>query len=64
MPRQTKPTSLLIEVTLVPSVAKALRKEPQIVTGEAATLDACAAWFNLVGRAALGIVGAKIVRLQ
>jgi hypothetical protein len=53
-----------VEASLVPSAAKALRKEPQVVTGDAATLDACAAWFNLVGRVASTIASAKIVRLQ
>ena len=52
------------EVVLVPSATKALRKERQIVTGDAEALDACAGWLNLVGRAALAVPGAKIVRLQ
>ncbi|CAN5924016.1 hypothetical protein BH11MYX4_BH11MYX4_52280 [soil metagenome] len=52
------------EVALVPSTTKALRKERQIVTGDAATLDACAGWLNLVGRAAMAVPGAKIVKLQ
>jgi hypothetical protein len=53
-----------IEIALVPDVPKALRKERQIVTGDADTLDACAGWLNLVGPLVLAIPGAKIVRLQ
>jgi hypothetical protein len=52
------------EVALVASATKALLKERQIVTGDAETLDACAGWFNLVGRLAIAIPGAKIVKLQ
>lgn len=52
------------EIVLVPSTPKALRKERHIVTGDAGTLDACAGWLNLVGRAALAVPGAKIVKLQ
>jgi hypothetical protein len=53
-----------VEVTLVPDAPKALRKERQIVTGDADTLDACAGWLNLVGRVVESVPGAKIVRLQ
>jgi len=53
-----------VEVALVPDAAKALRKERQVVTGDAETLDACAGWLNLVGRIAEAVPGAKIVRLQ
>jgi hypothetical protein len=53
-----------VECVLVPSAAAALGKERQIVTGDAATLDACAGWVNLVGRIVAGIDGAKVVRLQ
>ncbi len=52
------------EVALVPSATRALRKERQIVTGDADTLDACAGWLNLVGRAVEAVPGAKIVKLQ
>lgn len=52
------------EVVRVPDTLKALRKERQIVTGDADTLDACAAWFNLVGRVVEAIGNAKIIRLQ
>lgn len=52
------------EASLVPSAPAALKKERQIVTGDAATLDACAGWFNLVGRVVEAVSGAKIVRLQ
>ena len=38
------------QALLAPDVAKALRKEPQVVSGDAAVLDACAAWLNLVAR--------------
>ena len=53
-----------IEIALVPDVPKALRKERQIVTGDADTLDACAGWLNLVGHVVEAVPGAKIVRLQ
>ena len=53
-----------IEVALVPDTPKALRKERQVVTGDADTLDACAGWLNLVGRVVEAVPGAKIVRLQ
>jgi hypothetical protein len=52
------------EVVVAPDALKALRKERQIVTGDADTLDACAAWFNLVGRVVESIPNAKVVRLQ
>lgn len=52
------------EVLAVADAPKALRKEKQIVTGDADTLDACAGWFNLVGRIVEGIAGAKVIRLQ
>lgn len=52
------------EVVKVSELAKALRKEKQIVTGDADTLDACAAWFNLIGRIVETIPNAKIIRLQ
>ncbi len=52
------------EIATAPDASKALRKEKQIVTGDADTLDACAAWFNLVGRVVEAIPSAKIIRLQ
>lgn len=52
------------ETVRAPDALKALRKEKQIVTGDAETLDACAAWFNLVGRVVEGVAGAKVIRLQ
>jgi hypothetical protein len=52
------------EAVRVPDALKALRKEKQIVTGDAETLDACAAWFNLVGRVVESVSTAKIIRLQ
>jgi hypothetical protein len=51
-------------VVLAPSAPAALRKERQVVSGDAAVLDACAGWFNLVGRLVEAVPGAKIVRLQ
>jgi hypothetical protein len=53
-----------IEVLLAPSAAAALKKERQVVSGDAAILDASAGWINLVGRVVEAIPGAKIVRLQ
>ena len=53
-----------VEVASVPDARQALRKERQIVTGDADALDACAAWFNLVGRVVEVIPHAKIIRLQ
>jgi hypothetical protein len=52
------------EVLLAPDALKMIRKEKQIVTGDADTLDACAAWFNLVGRVVEAVPGAKVIRLQ
>jgi hypothetical protein len=52
------------EVVTAPDALKALRKEKQIVTGDADTLDACGAWFNLVGRVVESITTAKVIRLQ
>ena len=62
--RAAKAQKVKIEVALVPDAPKALRKERQIVTGDADTLDACAGWLNLVGHIVVSIPGAKIVRLQ
>lgn len=53
-----------VEVARVHDARKALAKERQIVTGDAATLDVCAGWTNLVGRLVEGMSGAKIVKLQ
>ena len=52
------------EAVRVPDALVALRKEKQIVTGDAETLDACGAWFNLVGRVVEAIRTAKVIRLQ
>jgi len=52
------------EVVKAPDALKALRKEKQIVTGDADTLDACGAWFNLVGGVVASITNAKVIRLQ
>ena len=51
-------------IACVPSATISLRKERQIVTGDADTLDACAGWLNLVGRVVESMAGAKIVKLQ
>ncbi|MBX3191248.1 MAG: DUF434 domain-containing protein [Labilithrix sp.] len=59
-----KASKAKLEIALVPSAPKALRKERQVVTADAETLDACAGWFNLVGRVVEALSGAKIVRLQ
>ncbi len=48
----------------MPSAPTSLRKERQIVTGDADTLDACAGWVNLVGRLVGSIPAAKTVKLQ
>jgi hypothetical protein len=52
------------EVVSAPDALKALRREKQIVTGDADTLDVCASWFNLVGRVVEAVAGAKVIRLQ
>lgn len=52
------------EVVAVPSVRGGLAKERQIVTSDAELLDACAGWYNLVGKVVESVAGAKIVRLQ
>ena len=64
MGERAKAAKAKAEVALVPSTTKALRKERQIVTGDADTLDACAGWLNLVGRLIEALPGAKIVKLQ
>jgi hypothetical protein len=52
------------EVVEVPDVRAAMKKEKQVVSGDAVVLDAAGAWFNLVGRVLEGIPTAKIVKLQ
>ena len=61
---RAKSVKAKVEIALVPSTPKALRKESQVVTGDADTLDACTGWLNLVGRVVEAVPGAKIVRLQ
>ncbi len=61
---RAKAHKVKIEVVAVSDVGKALLKERQIVTGDAASLDGCAAWFNLVGRIVDGMTDAAVVRLQ
>lgn len=61
---RAKAQKVKTEIALVPDAPRALRKEKQIVSGDAAILDACAGWTNLVGRVVEAIGGAKIVRLQ
>jgi hypothetical protein len=53
-----------VDVVRAPNALSALKKEKQIVTGDADTLDGCASWFNLVGLVVLSVAGAKIIRLQ
>lgn len=52
------------EVVVTPDVRAAMKKEKQVVTGDAAILDACGAWLNLAGRIVEGVPAAKVVRLQ
>lgn len=52
------------EVVSVPDVRAAMKKERQVVSGDADVLDACGGWFNLAGRIVEGIPSARIVRLQ
>lgn len=52
------------EVVKVADVRAAMKKEKQIVSGDAVVLDGASAWFNLVGRVLEGIPNAKIVKLQ
>jgi hypothetical protein len=52
------------EVVKVADVRAAMKKEKQVVTGDALVLDDAGAWFNLVGRVLEGIPSAKIVKLQ
>jgi hypothetical protein len=61
---QAKSRKVKAEIVLAPDAAKALRKERQIVTGDADTLDVCAGWFNLVARVVEGIPTARVIRLQ
>ncbi len=61
---RAKAQKVKAEVVLVADPVKALVREKQIATGDAEALDACASWFNLVGRVVASIPGAKIVRLQ
>lgn len=53
-----------VEIATAPDAPKVLRKKKQIITGDAETLDACAGWFNLVGRVVEAIPAAKVIRLQ
>jgi hypothetical protein len=52
------------EVVKVPDVRAAMKKEKQVVSGDAVVLDNAGAWFNLVGGVVEAIPSAKIVKLQ
>lgn len=60
----SKTLKMKAEVVVVADATAALRKERQIVTGDADTLDACAAWFNLVAGIVASIPSAQTIRLQ
>lgn len=53
-----------IEIVKVADVRTAMKKEKQVVSGDADVLDRAGAWFNLVGRVLEGVPSAKIVKLQ
>jgi hypothetical protein len=55
---------LKAKIEIVDAPESALRKEKQIVSGDADVLDACAGWVNLVGFIVEGMKGARVVRLQ
>lgn len=59
----SKANKLAADVALVPSVTAALLRERQVVSAEAAVLDACAAWFNLSGRVVDDVPSATVLRL-
>lgn len=52
------------EIAAVADARAALKKERQVVSGDADVLDAAAGWLNLVGTILAAIPNAKIVRLQ
>lgn len=61
---QAKARKAKVEIAIVPDAPKVLRKERQIVTGDATLLDVCGGWFNLVGKVLERLPTARIVRLQ
>lgn len=61
---RAKDAKAKVEIVAVPDVRAAMKKEKQVVSGDAVVLDAAGAWFNLVGRVLEGIPTAKIVKLQ
>jgi hypothetical protein len=52
------------EIVKVTDVRGAMKKEKQVVSGDAEILDNAGAWFNLVGRVLEGIPSAKVIKLQ
>lgn len=52
------------EVALVLDVRATMKKERHVASGDAAILDACAAWLNVAGRLVDAMPSAKVVRLQ
>jgi hypothetical protein len=52
------------EIVKVTDVRTAMKKEKQVVSGDAEVLDQAGAWFNLVGRVLEGIPSAKVIKLQ
>jgi hypothetical protein len=61
---KAKDAKAKVEVVLVLDVRAAMKKEKQVVSGDAVVLDSAGAWFNLVGRVVEAIPTAKIVKLQ
>jgi hypothetical protein len=55
---------LKAKIEIVDAPESALRKEKQIVSGDADVLDACAGWVNLVGSIVGAMPAARVVRLQ
>lgn len=53
-----------IEIVAAPDARVAMKKEKQVVSGDAEILDAAGAWFNLAGRVVEAIPSAKVVKLQ
>lgn len=61
---KAKDAKAKIEIVKVADTRSGMKKEKQVVSGDAEVLDQAGAWFNLVGRVLEGIPNAKIVRLQ
>lgn len=62
--KRAKERGVKAQVVLVPELRAALRREPHVASADAEVLDACGAWFNLVGRVVTSVPGARLVRLQ